>query len=218
MSFTPSSRQQEEFYSGPLKRSEFDNPIDRAMADTSYNHAITAFSNYLLRGETNDLQQRLYRDKLTSALNREGLEERYNKRETPSGSMLFFDIDRFKPVNDTHGHPIGDKLLKGIVAILSSVRDDDAVARFGGDELVIMLDGATEEVAIERAKVICELINGIQEVDSRGVDISTSVGVVQFEQHTPFEELYEQGDLALYAAKKAGGNQVVAYTDLIDHS
>lgn len=100
------------------------------------------------------------------------------------------------------------------MAILSSVRDDDPVARFGGDELLIMLDGATEEVALERARVICELIDGIQEVDSTGIDISTSVGVALFEKDTPFEELYGRGDLALYAAKNAGGNQVIAFSNL----
>lgn len=215
MSFIPTMEQQEEFFRGPLERSEFDDPIDQAMADMSYSHAITAFSNFLLRGEIDDIREKLYRDRLTNALNREGLEEEYRNRQTPNGSMLFLDIDRFKAVNDTHGHPVGDKLLRGIVAILSSVRDEDPIARFGGDELVIMLDGAPEEVALERGRIICELIDGIQEVDSRGVDISTSVGIALFDDNTPFKELYRRGDQALYAAKRAGGNQVVAYSDLV---
>ncbi|HMS23984.1 MAG TPA: GGDEF domain-containing protein [Candidatus Saccharibacteria bacterium] len=215
MSSIPTMEQQREFFNGPLKRSEFNDPLEQAIADANYNHAIVSFSDFLLRGEIDDIREKLYRDRLTNALNREGLEDQYNNRQTPNGSMLFLDIDRFKTVNDTHGHPVGDKLLEGIVAILSSVRDDDPVARFGGDELLIMLDGASEEVALERGRVICELIDGIQEVDSRGVDISTSVGIALFDEDTPFKELYRRGDLALYAAKKAGGNQVVAYSDLV---
>lgn len=214
MSFIPTAEQQGEFFSQPLKRFEFNDPIDQAIADASYKHAIAEFSNFLLRGEIENLQERLHCDRLTNALSREGLEEQYKKRQTPNGSMLFLDIDRFKEVNDTHGHPVGDKLLRGIVTILSSIRDDDPIARFGGDELLIMLDGAPEEVALERARVICELIDGIQEVDSTGVDISTSVGVALFDKDTSFEELYKNGDRALYTAKKAGGNQVVAFSDL----
>lgn len=215
MSFIPTMEQQEEFFRGPLKRSEFDDPLEKAIADAKYEHALASFSNFLLRGEIDELQEKLYRDRLTNALNRQGLEDQYNNRQTPNGSMLFLDIDRFKAVNDTHGHPVGDKLLRGIVAILSSVRDEDPIARFGGDELVIMLDGAPEEVALERGRIICELIDGIQEVDSRGIDISTSVGIALFNDNTPFEELYRCGDQALYAAKQAGGNQVVTYSDLI---
>jgi diguanylate cyclase (GGDEF)-like protein len=221
MSFNTAMEQQEEFFGGPLERSEFDDPLEKAIADAKYEHALASFSNFLLRGEIvllrgqiDELQEKLYRDRLTNALNREGLEEEYRNRQTPDGSMLFLDIDGFKAVNDTHGHPVGDTLLRGIVAILSSVRDEDPIARFGGDELVIMLDGAPEEVALERGRIICELIDGIQEVDSRGIDISTSVGIALFDDNTPFEELYRCGDLALYAAKKAGGNQVVAYSDL----
>ncbi len=132
------------------------------------------------------------------------------KRDSRQFALLYLDLDKFKPVNDTFGHDVGDELLKGTAArIRHQVRESDTVARVGGDEFTIILhDVANREAAASVAeKIIAALAAPFQlESQNRRVAIGTSVGIAFYpgdgEDH---ETLIKMADAAMYRAKKRGG-------------
>jgi diguanylate cyclase (GGDEF)-like protein len=124
-------------------------------------------------------------------------------------ALLCLDLDGFKKVNDTRGHPAGDALLWGVADRLSAcVRDTDTVARLGGDEFAI-LQSATdrEEDAETLAQRILEAVGAPYDVDSARAVIGVSIGIAMAPSDgAKAEELLNAADVALYRAKSAGGN------------
>jgi len=126
--------------------------------------------------------------------------------------VLMIDVDRFKKLNDTYGHAVGDHVLRAIAsAIGRTVREDDVPARFGGEEFVVLLRNPTPEVAFDVAERIRRAVVAL---DLRGLgvpSVSVSVGVaVASRPHVAIEALIEEADRALYRAKRAGRDRVVA--------
>ena len=131
-------------------------------------------------------------------------------------SLVLCDIDFFKKLNDTYGHPFGDKVLKGVAAKLeSSIRMDiDAAARYGGEEFVLILDKTTPEAAHDTVDRIRQAIEAMvfRTDDNREVKTSMSFGIAAFPKHgRKPNELIGKADKALYEAKKAGRNRVIVY-------
>jgi diguanylate cyclase (GGDEF)-like protein/PAS domain S-box-containing protein len=155
-------------------------------------------------------------DSLTGLYNRRRFAEEvseqlaYAQRYERPGAMLLLDLDSFKFVNDSYGHPAGDKLLCGIAAILiATVRETDVVARIGGDEFAVLLREASETQGMEVAKGLIAAIRSGTEPT-----IGASVGVAPFDgagERTP-EELLIAADVALYESKEAGGGTAVPFT------
>lgn len=159
------------------------------------------------------------RDPLTRTLNRRflpallGREISLAKSSDVPLSLLMVDVDHFKQVNDTYGHSTGDIILKQIAeTILESVRSSDFVFRYGGEEFLIVL----VETPKERALVIAERLrqkveeSEISLPDVAPVRVTVSVGLAAHEGHPDPKYLIDQADKALYRAKNAGRNQVVA--------
>ena len=126
--------------------------------------------------------------------------------------VLMIDVDRFKKVNDTYGHAVGDHVLRAIAtAIGRTVREDDVPARFGGEEFVVLLRNPTPEVAFDVAERIRRAVVAL---DLRGLgvpSVSVSVGVaVASPPHVAIDALIAEADRALYRAKRAGRDRVVA--------
>ncbi len=157
-------------------------------------------------------------DKLTSLFNRGYFEDRLKfeieksfkfKREL---SLLFIDLDKFKKINDTYGHLVGDKLLQKISEVIKeSIRKTDIAARYGGDEFVVILP----ETNIESAKMVAEKIrenieNTFIVVGDKKISVTASIGVAGIKegQSTTFEKLIKFTDKSLYEAKKKGRNRV----------
>ena len=160
--------------------------------------------------------RRLMTVRLTSAISNKA-------RHSGYGAVLLMDLDHFKEVNDMLGHAIGDELLQQISLRLSSnVRQTDTVARFGGDEFVIILDsvGCDLESAMVNTTNIGEIIRKAlaepYQLGSQQLEVTPSMGVVLFcnEGDDP-EELIKQADIALYAAKEAGRNQLCFFDPLL---
>jgi diguanylate cyclase (GGDEF)-like protein len=128
-------------------------------------------------------------------------------------AMCFLDLDRFKAVNDRHGHAVGDGLLARVAQILrESVRDSDTVARLGGDEFAILLPSIGEAaMAREIGRRIVERIRGIEAVENHPVGIGCSFGVALYPDHgSTMVDLLYHSDMAMYRAKSEGGGVVVA--------
>lgn len=156
-------------------------------------------------------------DMQTGLWNREGFAERYEqsrdgrrKSDWPV-SLLFLDVDNFKAVNDTHGHPAGD-LVIGCVAHLfgESLREQDTVARMGGDEFAALLLGASLAEAVEVAERIRADAESMSVPTGGAEDWSgtVSIGVVEITRGEELAAALQRADLALYAAKHRGRNRV----------
>jgi diguanylate cyclase (GGDEF)-like protein len=180
---------------------------------------------FRLSGVTQDVTERreaearvaymAHHDALTGLLNRGALRERLAEAVGRSQhgrpcAVLHLDLDRFKEVNDTLGHPAGDELLRSVARrLLSCVRETDTVARLGGDEFVILCQGEEQPHAAARiaARVIAEL-RCPHRIDGRPVSVGVSIGVaVAPEDGEEPGQVMIRADLALYGAKRDGGGR-----------
>ncbi|MCC5852604.1 MAG: diguanylate cyclase [Alkalimonas sp.] len=124
-------------------------------------------------------------------------------------SLLVIDIDHFKQVNDQHGHHIGDKVLKRIAdALRQQFAEHDCIARFGGEEFVVLLHQQDLTMATDKALQLCQLLHQLQ---PEGIETSVSIGVTSLSSAREefFDEVFARADKALYQAKQNGRNQVV---------
>lgn len=156
------------------------------------------------------------KDELTGLYNRHYFNERLTdeleraKRYHEEMSIIFVDIDHFKKVNDTYGHPMGDKVLIWLGAALKGkFRHNDVVARYGGEEFVILLLHTTKEQAYALANEARFFVEGNSEQETEGIKITCSFGVASYgEDSYSFEGLMSKADKALYVAKAQGRNKV----------
>lgn len=164
-----------------------------------------------------ELEHLSYTDELTGLPNRRGLKEKGRlkvlaaRRFDQRMACLALDIDHFKRVNDTHGHDVGDLVLRKVADVLrANSRNSDVLARIGGEEFVVLLDDANEEVAMMLAERIRERIAEAEvEVPAGGrLSVTSSIGVAAYEPHMSLQMLIKQADQALYRAKHNGRNRV----------
>jgi len=126
--------------------------------------------------------------------------------------IIFFDIDHFKNINDTHGHAVGDAVLKAVAkTIESGVRHGDIAARWGGEEMVVALLGMDEKGAVKKAESIRKNIQEMSFNNLPDIHVTISAGVAVFEAGIPFDEVMQRADKALYEAKETGRNKVVIF-------
>lgn len=129
-------------------------------------------------------------------------------------AFLILDIDKFKDVNDTYGHAVGDKVLQRVGEFLKSqFRDGDIIGRIGGDEFVILMKQvSSKEAALARVQNMVERIRSIKHAEMDGKPITFSVGVAfSPEQGIRFDDLYRNADKALYQTKRGGRNNFSVY-------
>ena len=169
--------------------------------------------------KSRDLEYRAYRDPLTGLFNRARFDEvialnlRQWQEQGRLFSLIFADIDHFKPLNDTLGHDVGDAILKQVAETLSAaVRDSDVVVRWGGEEFCIILD-APAAVALRVADTVRARIAEIVPADYQGRHLSMSFGVTEATHGDDSETIVGRADQALYTAKNAGRNRVVCLPD-----
>lgn len=151
-------------------------------------------------------------DELTGALNRASALWRLEGARRADGdrakfAVLFVDLDGFKDINDNHGHAVGDAVLRAVVGrIRSAMRADDAVARIGGDEFIVLLDGVADVDVAER---VAGLVHGAfdEPIDTVGgpLRVSCSIGVAVLRPDEGVEDVIARADRAMYLAKQRGG-------------
>ena len=173
---------------------------------------ITAFKE--MRRQINARQQELeyhaLHDSLTGLANRGLLNERLEQsihnaqQERSSFAILIMDLDRFKEVNDTLGHAVGDKLLQQVAKrLIELLREVDVVVRLGGDEFSILLPTAQEKQSKTIAKKITDGFQSVFTVDDTPLYIGISIGISVYPQHgTDSQTLQQRADVAMYVAKR----------------
>jgi diguanylate cyclase (GGDEF)-like protein/PAS domain S-box-containing protein len=160
-------------------------------------------------------------DALTGLINRREFESRLNNAIESARAdahtrhaMIYVDLDQFKVVNDTCGHPAGDQLLRQVTGLLQTrVRANDVLARLGGDEFGVLLERCTPEQAL---RIADSLRQGIHELrfqwGTNTTQIGASIGIVEIDQHTEsVATLLSAADIACYSAKDGGRNRVQVY-------
>ena len=173
---------------------------------------ISAFKE--MRGQIQIRQQELeyhvLHDNLTGLANRELLNDRLEqaihnaKQERSSFAILIMDLDRFKEVNDTLGHAVGDKLLQQVAKrLVALLREVDVIVRLGGDEFSVLLTTAQETQAEIIANKILDSFQSVFNVDDTPLYIGISIGVSVFPQHgITAQTLLQRADVAMYVAKR----------------
>jgi diguanylate cyclase (GGDEF)-like protein len=181
--------------------------VGRALADSM----SLALSNVSLREK---LRTQSLRDPLTGLYNRRYMEDalaRYISLAERSGSatsVVMIDLDNFKRLNDEHGHPKGDAVLRDVSAQLTAaLRPSDVIARYGGEELIVILPNCGLEDAALKAEMLRMRIESLS--DAHGMAVTASFGVASVpETSTGTADVIPLADAALYAAKKAGKNMI----------
>jgi diguanylate cyclase (GGDEF)-like protein len=164
------------------------------------------------------LNERARRDQLTGLLNRRGFDERldaaWGAQDGADLSIVFFDLDHFKAVNDLHGHPVGDGVLRMFAEVLRGHADgEDVAARTGGEEFGLVMPGRGATEALGRAGAVVKAFDALRiPVDGGVLRCTVSAGVAaRAPRHTSASHLCRDADRALYAAKESGRGRAVLH-------
>ena len=167
----------------------------------------------LLQNRVRALEEQAITDPLTGAFNRRHMQDTLataverRRRHGERASLLLFDVDRFKHINDALGHPEGDRVLKTLVALIGQrMRKVDVLFRSGGEEFVLLLTGARFSDALHVAEDIRRVVQDAGLGPGRRVSIS--VGVVELAHEQSAADWIAEADAALYRAKHAGRNRI----------
>ncbi len=184
--------------------------IDKTYLSTKSQQLITITDVSKLGEELSSLKKSSVLDPLTKTLNRNGLMKQFSDlfNDTTFG-LLLFDIDFFKHINDTYGHPVGDKVLVVFANLLkqNSRQEEDIVCRFGGEEFLIIFDCHDNDILLSKAEKIRKQAQELL-IDSK-IKFTISIGGIIGHNNDKFDEYYEIADKNLYKAKKSGRNKTI---------
>ena len=179
-------------------------------------HYVGIFSDITKLKKTEERLQRLaHYDPLTGLPNRLLFRERIEQaligaaRERSSGALMFLDLDRFKAINDSMGHPAGDMLIVEVAARLrASLGKDDTASRLGGDQFALLLSGLSDlHVAAKRAEELLNVLSRQFVINRREVFVTASIGIALYPVDGPeVDKLFQHADTALNHAKDQGRN------------
>lgn len=186
-------------------------------------HYVAVFTDISVRqAMERTLARRAHHDPLTGLANRSLLSDRLEKaleraqRSRKSVALLFVDLDKFKPVNDSLGHDVGDQVLRRVAQRLqSAVRESDTLARLGGDEFMVVVEALDGTESVTRiADSMVDLLSQPITVDSHKVQLGCSIGISFYPQHgTNMIDLMRAADSAMYRAKQSTGQRWCIFAD-----
>lgn len=178
-----------------------------------------------------EISQLAYYDSLTSLPNRTLLEDRLTqliyktKRTGQYSALMFIDLDHFKIINDTRGHIVGDKILQQCANRLSVItRQYDTVARFGGDEFIVLIDTQTTDysLAVNDISIIADkILHAVKQpfyIDSNEYLLSASIGIAMFNTPISIDELMKRADSAMYHSKDNGRDKYSFFNQTLQTS
>ncbi|WP_027368113.1 putative bifunctional diguanylate cyclase/phosphodiesterase [Desulfocurvibacter africanus] len=178
-----------------------------------------------IKASQEKVRHQAHHDVLTGLPNRLLLKDRlatsltHMARSGQKVALLFMDVDNFKHINDSLGHPLGDLLLQAVAARLKEVmRDDDTVARLGGDEFVILVEALeSENLAIATAMRLLEAFRVPFHIKGHALTVTPSVGIALYpDDGDDAETLIKNADMAMYRAKEKGRNTFQLYTSALN--
>ena len=195
-----------------------DVPLEALAVQLPFVYGVAALVIVLaetLRRSRNAFERRALYDSLTDLPNRTLFNQRVEQalREAhPGGALLLLDLDRFKDVNDTFGHEVGDLLLEEVaVRLRAAVRAEDTVARLGGDEFAVLVQHADERLARSLVERLQVSLTAPVILGGQALNVGASVGIARFPADgTDAATLLRRADIAMYAAKRSAGS-VEAY-------
>jgi diguanylate cyclase (GGDEF)-like protein len=225
-------RQQEDYVSIPIVFLSAETDIDKQLAamrlggddfltkPIQADHLVSSVAARAQRSRT--LRSFMIRDSLTGLLNHTTTKEQLNVemlRANRAGSSLSFamiDIDKFKNVNDTYGHLIGDRVIKSMARLLTQrLRKTDIIGRYGGEEFAAILVDTPVEKAV---KVLNEIREGFSKISHHtpqgDFSVTFSCGISQYPDYDDAARLNDAADRALYEAKRSGRNRIVLASDI----
>ncbi len=191
------------------------------LLDIFCNQASTSIANAQLHAK---IEKMAVTDGLTGLFNHRKFQEKLEgefkrmKRFSEPISLILADIDHFKKVNDTYGHPVGDLVLKGVASLIKeTIRDIDIPARYGGEEFAVVLPGTSGEGAKNIAERLRRRVKDSPfSANGRQIEVSISIGIATSPSDAKGkEELIEKADQALYHAKHNGRDQSVLWSGII---
>jgi diguanylate cyclase (GGDEF)-like protein len=157
-----------------------------------------------MQGERDRMTMLAQQDALTGCFNRFALEELKSRLENRHGSVAMIDVDRLKPINDMHGHAIGDLAICHVAnALKSELRGNDYVFRTGGDEFVLVAFDLPPGLAMKRLQQAAKTLLTVELVPEHVGGLSISFGVAEFHGSDNFDAALETADTAMYSQKQA---------------
>lgn len=198
--------------------------LEEMAMDISY--ALDAFEKEKQRVKAEKQIQYLANyDELTGLPNRSRVESHIkdllslSKRNNLTLTVMFLDLDHFKDINDTLGHSVGDNLLLEVSKRFQAIlREEDTVARFGGDEFIILLPNIEMSGAAQVAQKLLNIFQKPFQINGYELSISTSIGIALYPNDgDDFETLYKNADTAMYRAKHEGRNTFCFFTEEMQH-
>jgi diguanylate cyclase (GGDEF)-like protein len=209
---------------GSLRTNAF-SEYQRSFMETLLNQVAMVVDNSMMHQNIRDLARN---DGLTGLLNHrtfmEKLSEEYKRidRESRPFSILLMDIDKFKNVNDTYGHPVGDLAIKAVAQVLrDTARATDFVARYGGEEFTVGMVDTNSKGAEQMAERVRKRMEAtvVTRIGGRDLKITLSIGVSSFPEDTKnAADLVTMADNALYQAKRSGRNKVCLFREIKDQT
>jgi diguanylate cyclase (GGDEF)-like protein len=171
----------------------------------------------LISGYTSQIEELAYKDSLTGLLNRRAMIEDLKpeisraKRTNTGFCLIMADIDHFKRINDTYGHPVGDAVLTDISdIIMKNIRTEDRAARWGGEEFLIMATSAGMDEGISIVEKIRKTIaSELSTIKTHNFTVTITFGITTFKQEDDIDSLLSRADKNLYKGKTSGRNKVV---------
>ncbi|MCL5666944.1 MAG: EAL domain-containing protein [Patescibacteria group bacterium] len=187
---------------------------------------VSIFRNVTqLRQAQQEIQFYASHDILTGLPNRKTFEERlrramfFARKERHMAAIMLLDLDRFKNINDTSGHDLGDKVIAEVASRLkAAMRSDDVIARWGGDEFVVLLEKVAGIYDVSRAaEKISKALEPVIRIARHTLHVSTSIGIALFPQDgEDLQGLLKNADVALYRAKEKGRNRCQFYAQAMN--
>lgn len=188
-------------------------PVSFVVAVFAY--MVVGFAVYDLRVSRAELERISRIDMLSGLLNRRAFQKAFDDGRGEA-SLILFDIDRFKAVNDSFGHSIGDNVIAAVADVIRNTFDEDEIcARIGGEEFAVLWAGTTIDAMAERAELARRRVEALELfAGDRSVRVTISGGMADLADGRDFNEIFSEADRALYVAKASGRNRIVRHWDI----